>query len=164
MAEISSENAIVSQRTSLALLPQAAHGLCSDEHLAEISKKIVDWRFVSPHLGLTEADEFAILGENSHSVPAQKIAMLRKWKQNQGTKATYKRLCKVLRKCGLCDLEEKVTELMLAESSSSSDEEGETYIHVIHLVHVHVVACMMDLVQKSITCIVPAPTDDKGCD
>ena len=135
MAESSSKNASTSQRTSLAL-PPAAHGLCSEQHLAEISKNIVDWRFVSPYLGLTEADEFAILGANPHSVPAQRIAMLRKWKQKQGTKATYKRLCKVFRKCGSRDLEEKVTELLLAESSSSSDEEGEKYLNVIHLVHV----------------------------
>ena len=98
---------------------------CSDEHLAGISPSIVDWRAVSPFLGLTEAEEIAILGSNPHSVPVQKITMLRKWKQKRGAKATYKRLCRVFRDCGSRDLEEKVTELLVAESSSSSDEEGE---------------------------------------
>ena len=76
---------------------------CSQEHLVEIAYSIADWRAVSPYLGLTEADESAIL-ESTHSVPARKMAMLRKWKQKQGAKATYKRLCQVFRKCGLCDI------------------------------------------------------------
>ena len=107
------------------LQPAGWNQPCSEEHLAKIAMLITDWRAVSPFLGLTEAEEIAILGSNPHSVPAQKIAMLRKWKQKRGTKATYKRLCRVFRDCGSRDLEEKVTELLVAESSSSSDEEGE---------------------------------------
>ena len=106
------------------LQPAGWNQPCSDEHLAKIAILITDWRAVSPFLGLTEADEIAIL-ESTHSVPARKMAMLRKWKQKRGTKATYKRLCRVFRDCGSLDLEEKVTELLVAESSSSSDEEGE---------------------------------------
>ena len=94
---------------------------CSEEHLAKIATWITDWRAVSPFLGLSEADEIAIL-ESTHSVPARKMAMLRKWKQKRGTKATYKRLCQALRDCGFCDLEAKIIELLT--SSSSSDEEG----------------------------------------
>ena len=83
-------------------LPADWYNPCSDEHLADISLLIADWRAVSPFLGLTEAEEIAIL-ESTHSVPARKMAMLRKWKQKRGEKATYKRLCRVFRKCGLCD-------------------------------------------------------------
>ena len=100
---------------------------CSEEHLAEIADSITDWRAVSPYLGLSDADESAILGSSPHSVAAQKIAMLRKWKHKRGTKATYKRLCRIFGKCGLRDLREKVTELLL-ESSSSSDGEGKEQI------------------------------------
>ena len=107
------------------LQPAGWNQQCSEEHLAKIAMLITEWRAVSPFLGLTEAEEIAILGSNPHSVPAQKIAMLRKWKQKRGAKATYKRLCRVFRDCGSLDLEEKVTELLVAESSSSSDEEGE---------------------------------------
>ena len=108
-----------------ALQPAGWNQPCSEDHLAKIAMLIADWRAVSPFLGLTEADEIAILGCNPHSVLAQKIGMLRKWKLKRGAKATYKRLCRVFRDCGLRDLEEKVTELLVAESSSSSDEEGE---------------------------------------
>ena len=96
---------------------------CSEDHLAVISVAIADWRAVSPFLGLTEAEEIAILGSNPHSVAAQKIAMLRKWKQNHGAKANYKRLCRVFDCCKRVDLVDKIKQL-LAESNSSSDEEG----------------------------------------
>ena len=111
--------------TTAALQPAGWNQPCSEEHLAKIAMMITDWRAVSPFLGLTEAEEIAVQGSNPQSVPAQKIAMLRKWKQKRGAKATYKRLCRVFRDCGSHDLEEKVTELLVAESSSSSDEEGE---------------------------------------
>ena len=95
---------------------------CSENHLAVISDAVADWRALSPFLGLTEAEEIAIL-ESTHSVPARKIAMLRKWKQKHGAEATYKRLCQVLDGCRRADLVDKVKQL-LAESNSSSDEEG----------------------------------------
>ena len=113
-----------------ALQPAGWDQPCSEEHLAEIAMLITDWRAVSPFLGLTEAEEIAIL-ESTHSVPARKIAILRKWKQKRGTKATYKRLCRVFGKCGSRALQEKITKLLLAESSSSSDEEGELGIIVM---------------------------------
>ena len=100
----------------------AENVVCSEQHLAEIALWIVEWREVSPFLGLTEAEEHELVG----SVRSQKIAMLRLWKKKQGSKATYKRLCRAFRKCGLCDLEEKVKELLTEKSScstcSSSDE------------------------------------------
>ena len=96
---------------------------CSEDHLAVIADCIAEWRAVSPFLGLTEAEETAILGSHPHSVVSQKIAMLRKWKQKLGAKATYKRLCRAFHKCKRADLVDMVKQL-LAESNSSSDEEG----------------------------------------
>ena len=123
-----------------ALPPAGRNQTCSEEHLAKIAMLIADWRAVSPFLGLTEAEEIAILGSNPYSVTAQKIAMLRKWKLKRGAKATYKRLCRTFRDCDLRDLEEKVTKLVVAESSSSSDEEGErqTFAKLVGLVNTSV--------------------------
>ena len=99
---------------------------CSEKHLAKISVWIIDWREISPFLGLTAADEREILGAVPPlSVRSQKIAMLRLWKEKRGTKATYKRLCRAFRECDMLDLEEKVENLLAESSSSSSDEEGE---------------------------------------
>ena len=105
--------------TSSAQLPADWNKPCSDEHLAEISLLIADWRAVSPFLGLTEAEEIAIL-ESTHSVPARKMAMLRKWKQKKGRAATYDRLSRVFRKCQLLDLEEQMKQIL--EDSNSSEE------------------------------------------
>ena len=102
---------------------------CSDEHLAKMATWITDWRAVSPFLGLTEAEEIAVL-ESTHSVPARRMAMLRKWKQKRGAKATYKQLCQAFSDCSFCDLEEKVIKLLTerCSSSSSSDEEGKSIV------------------------------------
>ena len=96
---------------------------CSDSHLARIADSIVDWRAVSPYLDLTEAEENAILGSSPHSVPAQKIAMLRKWKQKRGAKATYKKLCNALHERS--DLVEKIKSTLTENNSSSEDEESQ---------------------------------------
>ena len=109
---------------------ELAHQPCSEENLAKIANSVPDWRAVSPFLGLTEVDENAIL-ESTHSVPARKMAMLRKWKQKRGPKATYKQLRRAFRRSGSRDLEQKVTDLLVAESSSSSDEEGE-FDYLLH--------------------------------
>ena len=98
--------------------------VCSEQHLAEIALRIIEWKEVSPFLGLTEAEEHEIFGSAPHSVRSQKIAMLRKWKQKKGSKATYKRLCRAFRKCGLRDLVKKVKELLAEKSSSESSDEG----------------------------------------
>ena len=76
-----------------------------------IAVHIDDWRAISPFLGLTAADEIAILGEAPHSVPAQRAAMLRRWKQIKLEKATYERLCQVFKQCRRADLVEKVQKL-----------------------------------------------------
>ena len=105
--------------------PASLKQLCTARHLAVISRKIADWRAVSPFLGLTEADECAILESNPNS-EARRIAMLRKWKQKEGAKATYKRLCRAFRECERADLADLVEQLLLTENSSSSDEEGKS--------------------------------------
>ena len=95
----------------MAQQPTGWNQLCSEGDLAKIALSIVDWRAISPFLGLTEAEEIAIL-ESTHSVPARKMAMLRKWKQKNGTEATYNKLCERFRMCELADLESKVKQIL----------------------------------------------------
>ena len=105
--------------------PSGWDKLCSEEHLAEIARLVTDWREISPSLGLTEAEEHEILGSAPHSVLPQKIAMLRKWKKKRGAKATYKRLCRVFRKCGKLDLGLKVQKMLTKSSNSSNSSDNE---------------------------------------
>ena len=103
--------------------PSGWNKLCSEEHLAEIALFVVDWREISPFLGLTAAEEHEI--GSAHSVLPQKIAMLRKWKEKRGAKATYKRLYRVFRKCGKLDLGLKVQKLLTKSSNSSNSSDTE---------------------------------------
>ena len=89
---------------------------CSEQHFAKISRLIVDWREIAPFLRLTEAEEINIRDSTPHSIPTQKMAMLRKWKEKLGTKATYKCLCQAFEDCEKGNLLVK----QLAASSSSS--------------------------------------------
>ena len=103
---------------------------CAEEHLALISMSITDWRALSPFLGLTEAEEMDILGANPHSVLAQKIAMLRKWKQKKGIRgATYNQLCRVFRLCRLIDLEDEMKQIVETNSSVDGDWEAQGKVH-----------------------------------
>ena len=84
---------------------------CLDSDLVEISQLIHDWREIAPFLGLTQADEQNIIGYAPHSVPVQKITMLRTWGQRHGPAATYSRLANAFRQCGRQDLVERVSVL-----------------------------------------------------
>ena len=85
---------------------------CTDIHLALIGRSIVDWREIAPFLGLTEAEEIAILGSNPHSVPAQKMAMLRKWRQKKGVEATYNQLYQLFGMYELTSLQDKMKQII----------------------------------------------------
>ena len=95
---------------------------CSQQHLAQISTHINDWQAIAPFLGLSGADEMEILGSAPHSVPAQRMAMLRKWNQKLGTKATYKQLYQVFEQCGRADLMDIVKGLLGGNSSKEGEE------------------------------------------
>ena len=92
---------------------------CSEKSLCAISRKIADWQDIAPFLGLSEVDEAEIVGSPPRPVRAQKIYMLRKWKQYLGAKATYKELVKAFQGCGRQDLVDCVNELLLSEGSHS---------------------------------------------
>ena len=95
---------------------------CLEEHLAEIATSIIEWREISPFLGLTEAEEHEILGAIPPlSVRSQKIAMLRLWKKRKGRAATYNQLCRAFRKSERFDLEDKMKQI-LAECSLVNGE------------------------------------------
>ena len=57
--------------------------------------------------------------ESVHSVASQKVAMLRKWKQKEGRKATYRELYLVFKQCKRVDLAESVEQLVTETSEES---------------------------------------------
>lgn len=96
----------------------------SERHLLKISQEIAQWQDIAPYLDLTEADEEEIVGSHPRSVKAQRLAMLRKWKQKHGANATYEELVEAFKSCGRKDLVDKISELLAEDSSNSTDEAG----------------------------------------
>ena len=101
---------------------------CSEKHLLVISQEIAQWQDIAPFLGLTDVDVADIIVSHPRSLPAQRLAMLKKWNEKLGVKATYKKLARALRSCGRQDLVDKISELLTEDSSSSSDEAGVLFI------------------------------------
>ncbi len=61
---------------------------CKDVHLCEISLSVTNWRAIAPFLGLSKVVEEQI-EKDEGKTDTQKIAMLRRWREKFGRKATY---------------------------------------------------------------------------
>ena len=94
---------------------------CTDQHLWRMSQLISDWREMAPALGLTRTDEMNIMEYAPHSLPAQRVEMLRTWRHKLGTAATYSRLADAFSVCGKQDLVDAITELVTAASAESGE-------------------------------------------
>ena len=94
---------------------------CTDQHLWRMSQLISDWREMAPALGLTRTDEMNIMEYAPHSLPAQRVEMLRTWRHKLGTAATYSRLADAFSVCGKQDLVDAITELVTAAAAESGE-------------------------------------------
>ena len=91
---------------------------CSEQHLDRISTHIDNWQAISPFLLLSQVDEVEI--SFHRPVSEQRIAMLKKWKQKLGTRATYKKLYEVFEQCGRADLMDVVKGLLTENNSEET--------------------------------------------
>ena len=98
---------------------------CKDHHLSEVALHITEWRCIAPFLRLTEVDDKEIRTKCPQELIAQNMAMLRKWREKRGHKATYQELAKVFWKLDKLSLVEEVCEILKNECSSS-ESEGES--------------------------------------
>ena len=88
---------------------------CKHEHIYTISFQITGWQTIADSLGLTEPEKEEI--ENDQRLTMQKRrAMLRKWKQKCGSKATYKDLM-----IALCNNNQIGTIEMLCDTLKQSE-------------------------------------------
>ncbi|MCG8624856.1 MAG: death domain-containing protein [Proteobacteria bacterium] len=68
---------------------------CQKKHLNKISGSIARWEELAPYLDLDEV-EIEDIKEEHNSQKRRRQAMLGKWKEKNGTKATYRKLAKYL--------------------------------------------------------------------
>ena len=117
-------------------------GQCSHQHLYKLSQLIAEWREIAPALGLTQADEVNIVGQAPTSVPAQRIAMLRIWKQKNGAASTYRKLAATFSECDRQDLVDEIGKLVtsvISGAAGTTDESTSSIGNPIHEPHCHIV-------------------------
>jgi len=102
--------------------PEALQQLCTDRDLRKLALSVPDWKDVAAFLGLNEVDEKTIEEENKTSL-RRRIAVLRKWREKRGKKATYQRLAKAFFEMGNAALIEDVGKVLTQSESDSSEGE-----------------------------------------
>ena len=63
---------------------------CGGIYLAQIANNIVNWEYLAPYFELTEAETVEIRNNHPRQYMLQKRAMLWKWVERNGNKATYR--------------------------------------------------------------------------
>ena len=88
----------------------------SDIDIAEIAKKIVDWKDLSPYLGLNAA-EIKEVKESDSNFLQQKCEALRRWQGKKGDDATYRAFIAVATKARNKELADYVKSLTVGGKS-----------------------------------------------
>ena len=95
---------------------------CRGKHLNKISGSIARWEELAPYLDLDEV-EIEDIKEGHSSPKRRRQAMLGKWKEKNGTKATYRKLAKIFSSQGRRNLVEELCKILTEESSSSDEDQ-----------------------------------------
>ena len=96
---------------------------CSDPQsalfLELISQHIVDWEVLAPYFSLTEADQMSIKCDHSAQYKVQKRAMLWRWIENNGNKATFRKMRETFLLAKNVNLADKLEEILQDVHSQS---------------------------------------------
>ena len=84
-----------------------------------ISQHIIDWEVLAPYFSLTEADQMAIKCDHSARYKVQKRAMLWRWIENNGNKATFRQMKKIFLLANNVNLADKLEEILQDVHSQS---------------------------------------------
>ena len=93
---------------------------CSDKYLADVSKKITNWKLLAPYMDIRRSEVHSI-EESYRSYDEQKQEMLFKWKQNCAKKATVCALLEGIYSSHNIDLVESARELLQQHLSQTSE-------------------------------------------
>ena len=117
---------------------------CSDEHITSISLFLTNWQTVAPLLGLTETDEEDV-EEEGKKTQDKRYKTLRRWKDKNLFKATYRVLVDVFLKLGKANLAEKVCKLLVDEGMYKISNKGHGFILQLQNVSL---CCLLSYVQN----------------
>ena len=97
--------------------------ITSRQHIADIAKKLTQWRDLFPYFGLEEYEKEEI--EAAGDLGEQKRKLLIMWAQNYGPSATYRHLCTILWEQHRVELVEAVCGVI--KSAAASVEAGPSH-------------------------------------
>ena len=100
-----------------------------DVHLAELAHDMEEWEELAPFLGLTPAEESAIVEKYRGRLRLQIREALRMWKKKKGSKASYRALIIVFCVRKRVDLAEKVKALSLT-AVEKPPETADNELHI----------------------------------
>ena len=95
----------------------------SDIHLSDIASRITEWQELAPYLDLSEVEEKDIVDSYPSRPKLQRREALRKWKESNGDKATYRRLICVLCSQGRIGTAQTLKELLMRAKDPDKGEE-----------------------------------------
>ena len=93
----------------------------SDIHISDICSKITEWQELAPYLDLSVVDEKDIVDSYPNRPNLQRRQAFIKWKELNGSKATYRKLICILCSQGRLGTAEYLKEVLLSKSGSQPD-------------------------------------------
>ena len=114
-------------------IPQAyLDSTVEDVDQAELAKVMREWRELAPFLDITPPEEEEIAEKYQGDLRLQKREALRKWKEKNGSKATYRRLIVIFCAQGMVYLAEKLRDLLLGKEKVSISPKSSVVIDNFH--------------------------------
>ena len=116
-----------------------------DIHLDNLAREMTEWREIAPRLEITPPEEEEIVEKHQGNLRLQKREALRKWKEEQGTKASYRRLIAIFCAEGKVDLAETVKRLLTTKRKGSHSDLTAPPTNVIDDFHYYLGECYSEL-------------------
>jgi hypothetical protein len=104
----------------------------SDVHLSDIASHITEWQELAPYLDLSEVEEKDIVDSNPKNPKLQRREALRKWKESNGSKATYRKLICILCSQGRAGTAETLKKILVSSTTIKNDDEQGVLINSFH--------------------------------
>ena len=94
----------------------------SDIHLSDIASHITNWQELAPYLDLSEVEEKDIVDSYPNRPKLQRRELLRKWKESNGNKATYRKLICILCSQSRANTAQRLKELLVQPLGTSQGD------------------------------------------
>ena len=85
---------------------------CCDKHLCQVANHISNWPYLTTFMRITRPEMIAIREAWPFNAEAQRIELLRRWREKHGQAATYQSLCTIFCEAKKVALAEMVRDIV----------------------------------------------------